>query len=414
MLNSISIFTFTYSLFNKKEPLPINKEQFSSWLAGFIDGEGNFQVFLDRFYLRVMFRIRLHKDEINVLTKIQEFLGVGRVIIEGNSSVFIISNVKDLINILFPLLDKYNLYTSKWLDYIDFKKVVYFLSKSETTRLSLSELEKIQNIISNMNSGRTEYNYSLIPKITGAERVNPFWLLGFIEGEGTFGYKNLSPFFQVGQNIRSYHVLEAIANYLQTIPKGFKFSLKSKAPTINNSFNKKTNVSVISILSIDALYDYLLFFLLDMPFQTRKGVDFHYWCIVLHLHKLGYFYLQEGRNLVYLISQYVNTGRYSTNPNPGKAPSLTLIKKVLNLNLPVTLTPWMSHVDLAKAFVPKVKASGIWVYDNGVLLNGSPFSSFASAMKAIGYSKTSIAGRRTIDTGKLIGGRFTFYSKPVK
>lgn len=94
--------------------------------------------------------------------------------------------------------------------------------------------------------------------------------------------------------------------------------------------------------------------------------------------------------------------------------SLTLIKKVLNLNLPVTLTPWMSHVDLAKAFVPKVKASGIWVYDNGVLLNGSPFSSFASAMKAIGYSKTSIAGRRTIDTGKLIGGRFTFYSKPVK
>ena len=90
-----------------------------------------------------MFRIRLHKDEINVLTKIQEFLGVcasARVIIEGNSSVFIISNVKDLINIFFPLLDKYNLYTSKWLDYIDFKKVVYFLSKSETTRLSLSEL----------------------------------------------------------------------------------------------------------------------------------------------------------------------------------------------------------------------------------------------------------------------------------
>ena len=156
-----------------------------------------------------MFRIRLHKDEINVLTKIQEFLSVGRVIIEGNSSVFIISNVKDLINILFPLLDKYNLYTSKWLDYIDFKKVVYFLSKSETTRLSLSELEKIQNIISNMNSGRTEYNYSLIPKIT----VNPFWLLGFIEGEGTFGYKNLSPFFQ-GQLARAeYNKLSCTRSY---------------------------------------------------------------------------------------------------------------------------------------------------------------------------------------------------------
>lgn len=71
MLNSISIFTFTYGLFNRREPLPMNKEQFSSWLAGFIDAEGSFQVFLDRLYLRVMFRIRLHKDEINVLKKIQ-------------------------------------------------------------------------------------------------------------------------------------------------------------------------------------------------------------------------------------------------------------------------------------------------------------------------------------------------------
>ena len=156
--------------------------------------------------------------------KIQTFLGVGRVVIEGNSCVFIISNVKELINVLFPLLDKYNLYTTKWLDYIDFKKVVLFLSDSKTTKLSLSEIEKIKNNMSHMNSGRTEYNYSLIPP---RREVNPFWFLGFIEGEGTFGFKNLSPFFQLGQHIRSLYVLEAIANYLQSIPKGFKFSLRS-------------------------------------------------------------------------------------------------------------------------------------------------------------------------------------------
>lgn len=261
-----------------------------------------------------------------------------------------------------------------------------------------------------MNSGRTEFNYSLIP---GLIVVDPFWLLGFIEAEGTFGFKNLSPFFQIGQHVRSLFVLEAIANYLKSIPKGFQFSVKSVSPTVNFSINKKTSVSVISIVNIDTLYDYLLFFLLDMSFQTRKGVDFHFWCIVLHLHKLGYFYLQEGRNLAYKISQYVNTNRYSTNPNPAQAPSLTEINKVLNLNLPVTLTPSMLHVDLAKAFVSKVKLNAIWVYDNEVLLSESPFSTFASAMEAIGYSKTSIAGRRSIDTGKKIGGRYTFYSKPL-
>ena len=83
------------------------------------------------------------------------------------------------------------------------------------------------------------------------------------------------------------------------------------------------------------------------------------------------------------------------------------------INLPVTLTPNKLKSDLAKAFATKVKTELFGVYENGVLLNGSPFSSFASAMVAAGYSKTSIAGRRSIDTGKLIGGRFTFYSKPL-
>jgi len=139
-VNSISISTFTCKLFNRKESLPMNREQFSRWLVGFIDGEGNFQVFLDKYYLRVMFRIRLHKDDINVLNKIQEFLGKGRVVIDGNSCVFIISDTKDLINVLFPLLDEYKLYTTKWLDYNDFKKVVLFLSNSNTTRISLAQL----------------------------------------------------------------------------------------------------------------------------------------------------------------------------------------------------------------------------------------------------------------------------------
>ena len=73
----------------------------------------------------------------------------------------------------------------------------------------------------------------------------------------------------------------------------------------------------------------------------------------------------------------------------------------------------MLHVDLAKAFVSKVKLNAIWVYDNEVLLSESPFSTFASAMEAIGYSKTSIAGKRSIETSKKIGGRYTFYSKPL-
>lgn len=73
----------------------------------------------------------------------------------------------------------------------------------------------------------------------------------------------------------------------------------------------------------------------------------------------------------------------------------------------------MLNVDLAKAFGHTVKQKLIWVYDNGILLCKEPFTTFVSAMKAIGYSKSSLAARRSIEIRKLIGGYYTFYSKPL-
>lgn len=44
----------------------------------------------------------------------------------------------------------------------------------------------------------------------------------------------------------------------------------------------------------------------------------------------------------------------------------------------------MRHVNLAQAFARLVKERKIWVYDNGVLLNYQPFTTFGDAMVAIG------------------------------
>jgi hypothetical protein len=250
----------------------MDQKQFSLWLSGFIDGEGNFQVFLDRHYLRTIFRIRLHIDDVTVLYKIKEFLGVGKVTIHGSNCLFSITDIREMQNVLFPLLNLNTLFTTKWLDFLDFKSVVFYLASAKTTRVSGENLEWAINIMNNMNSRRTEYNYSLIPSLI----INPYWLLGFIEGEGTFGFKNLSPYFQIGQHIKSLKVLQGIVLYLQSIPKGFTMSINSLPPIVSSTLHSNNTVSVISINNIDALYDYLLFFLLDMPFQTRKAEDFYY------------------------------------------------------------------------------------------------------------------------------------------
>ena len=154
-------------------------------------------------------------------------------------------------------------------------------------------------------------------------------------------------------------------------------------------------------------------YVFDAITQTRKALDFYYWSIALHFHKLGYFYLPEGKILVYKISQYINKARYSTNPTVIERPKLSESKKVLAIKLPVKLEPNMSHINLAKAFAKKLKNKTIWVYDKGILLPENPFNSFRSAMIAIGYSKNSVAARNSINTGKLIAGRYTFYSTPL-
>jgi len=89
-----NITTLIYGVLNLQVPSALDRNQFSSWLAGFIYAEGNLQVFLDRHYLRVVFRINLHIDDIAVLYRIKEFLGVGTVRISQNSCVYSIGNVK--------------------------------------------------------------------------------------------------------------------------------------------------------------------------------------------------------------------------------------------------------------------------------------------------------------------------------
>lgn len=108
MVNECITFSI-YPLFSRlaskevKQPLPLNREEFSRWLSGFIDAEGNFQVFVDRNYLRVLFRISLHIDDVQILHTIHSFLGVDTVAVYKDYCVYKISSVTDIVKVLIPL-----------------------------------------------------------------------------------------------------------------------------------------------------------------------------------------------------------------------------------------------------------------------------------------------------------------------
>ena len=127
----------------------LGREEFAQWLSGFVDAEGNFQVFFDRIYVRVLFRIVLHKDDIQILYKIKNYLDVGTVRISGDSCIYSIGKKEDLINNLFPILDKYTLLTTKFFEY-------------STSRIQGNNLTLVKEIINQMNSAATQEMFMII------------------------------------------------------------------------------------------------------------------------------------------------------------------------------------------------------------------------------------------------------------
>jgi len=75
----LSLSSFVYSKYKIDKPLPLNEIQFSYWLSGFIDAEGNFQVLYNGRHLRVMFKLTLHIDNVEILYKIKKTLDVGHI-----------------------------------------------------------------------------------------------------------------------------------------------------------------------------------------------------------------------------------------------------------------------------------------------------------------------------------------------
>lgn len=111
-------------------------ENFGHWLAGFTDGEGNFNASVH--YKRktifspvFSFSIRLRADEAEVIYQIQKFLECGNVTYNkneyGNSHpavTFRVSDVKSLHDIIIPFFEMFPLRAKKKGDFVIWKRAI--------------------------------------------------------------------------------------------------------------------------------------------------------------------------------------------------------------------------------------------------------------------------------------------------
>ena len=269
-------------IFNEK----IKKESgvvFYHWFSGFSEAESCFKIkpkyrvgknHVHSFYFE--FEIHLHIDDLNVLKYICANIGVGRVYEHKarNSCSFIVGNEKG-IRVLLDIFDHYPFNGIKKLDYMDFKEafLVYF---NRVGTLSDNLIEKILKLKSGLNTGRTNFDLD-----NSGVKITPYWLLGLIEGEGSFSITRdqLRPNFQLLFTAAQKPLLYEIKNYLI---KNLDFDRFSQWKLRNSSAigiyemkakgNSKPTVS-LEIRDIRVLHNYLIPFLSNLPFLSKKALD---------------------------------------------------------------------------------------------------------------------------------------------
>lgn len=127
-----------------------------------------------------------------------------------------------------------------------------------------------------MNAGRSFIDGDLLVDHLKNNSVTMYWFLGFIEVEGTFGIKNNIPNLQIDQHVKNKLVMNKINMSISTFPMSNFTSILSKVinninkPYFNIVLNKKTNVLSYTIFNIDILYHFIVPFLNNLKFQSRK------------------------------------------------------------------------------------------------------------------------------------------------
>jgi hypothetical protein len=136
----------------------LTPEQQRHFLAGFVDGEGSFNVSFARhptlkshWIILTKFQIYQHEDHRELLELFGAILGAGRIDKKSGSNVLslTISNRRDLTEVIIPFFEKYPLAT-KASAFEKFSVIVEMLNRKE--HLDKSGFETILRLAHSMNA----------------------------------------------------------------------------------------------------------------------------------------------------------------------------------------------------------------------------------------------------------------------
>lgn len=315
-------------------------ENLHEWLRGFTDGEGCFlftPLKTRPFTFKFVFKIKLHKDDRPLLEYLKTRLNIGNVypvdISDTNKScTWEVFKKEDLLK-LIEILDKQPLNTTKYLDYILWRKAFYMylelqtVSKDKKTTIK----ENILALKEQMNDKRASFDLPSDHQIY----ISPYWLLGFIEGEAWFHVKAQTSIlvFGIGQTINQKPIIEAIAQFMnnlkdenssaspvvaaarpsQDIKQNSTAKLLPCKVTTKSIYKSSKPFVYIQLSQLDYILKVFIPFLDSLHFLSKKGLDYQDWKTVALLRKDGVHLTPEGKVIIANIRNRMNNNRLSTN-----------------------------------------------------------------------------------------------------
>ena len=267
-----------------------NMISFEQWLVGFTDGDGNFHISHQGDKWGLSYKLSQSGYNLRVLNYVKKQLGVGSIKKDGSKVQYFIRDRKTIETVIIPIFDKYNLLTTKYFDYVKFKKALGILNNNNLSKEEKNtELLAIKNSKANSNYLSPAWNNITLPFLSTNSINNVMtksWLVGFIEAEGSFYLTNkdsnrIVHGFGITQKLDKI-VLEGIALILH----------------INNPvrFRELHNYYILDTTNSRAIENILFFFK-----DTMKGVkslEYRIWARSYFKNKGNYDKLSNVRNIV--------------------------------------------------------------------------------------------------------------------
>ena len=286
------------------------------WITGFADGEGCFTVSVIEhkeykigWAVKPRFQIGLHEKDKAILEGIKNSLRVGKIFKHKPKAVSLqVRSIKELKQI-FEHFYKFPLITQKRADFLLLMQVIEIMERGE--HLTIEGLHKIVAIKASMNLGLSDKLKVAFPDVVPVERplvelpqkIDPHWLAGFTDAEGSFLIKVTPPsktkvrqrvqlVWQLTQHSRDEKLMRSLIELLKS-----------------GKIYKNRDTFDFRVTKFDDIVNKIIPFFKKYPILGVKALDFADFCKVAEMMKDKKHLTAEGLDQIRKIKAGMNTGR---------------------------------------------------------------------------------------------------------